>query len=644
MILALVLTATLQGNPEPERPQQAPADSPARVESATRTPIDPFLAPLSISLEEPGDFLHMGARFLTDLFRSVPGMEYNRPSSTEFSLGTRGFNDDSSASQGIHGYHDGRQIYNDFFGAVIWESIPVLVEEISSIETIRGPGSFLHGPNALHGLVHVRTRRPSDYPDRTFIAHAELGTYDSNVESLIYVRKEGRSALKVKIAHDDIGEFDDADERPNAKNKTFFETRFETRVGDSGTIDVAGGFSRQRVNTLIPSFSIDGTPFVVLEDTFRSEIREGYLNASYSLGDFLTLRSSWTRWLSDNDPDSARQGMVPPTYIPFSVDHDAVDAELLHTRKFGTQHEVTVGAGYRYSTFVAEDVTDGRHSTSMGWAFVQDQFSPDDSLSITLGVRWDDHSRTNHSIAPRAALVWQFVENHALRASYGEGFRNPSLRELWLTMPTGLDGDGNGVNDASGVVTGNLGLKPEHMRSVEVGYRARLPDDGLFQIAAYYNRLDDLINFVGPMPVNSSKAESFGLEAGLKWDLSRTISVFANAATTERRDDGSHERNPGAPRYVGSAGVRLSARPGFSGSLWVSAIDEVEFVDPNGSSLGRVDGYALVNARLSHGFEVDKVTGTLFVQAFNLLDHDHREHPSGDEYGILFSAGAELSW
>jgi iron complex outermembrane receptor protein len=637
---AISLLALLIQAPQ-EEPAQARRQAP-EVDSATRTGLDPFYAPLSIDLLERADFIHLGVRFLPDLLRSVTGMEYNRPSSTEFSLGTRGFNDDSSASQGIHGYHDRRQIYNDFFGAVIWDSIPVTLDEVEKIEVIRGPGSFLHGPNALHGLVNIVTKNPLKYDNHEFILHAELGTYESNLETLVYVRKEGSSALKVKLAHDDIAEFEDEDARPNAKNKTFLELRFESAFEEAGTLDVTGGLSRQRVNTLIPPFSVP--PAVVLEDSFRSELREGYLNAVYTLGDLL-LRSSWTRWLADNVPDSARLGVQPiPTYIPFTVDHDAADVELLYTRKLGPEHLVTVGSGYRYSTFVTDAVTDGRNSTSAGWAFVQDQFTPADNLWITLGVRWDDHSRTRHSIAPRAAVVWEFVDDHVLRASYGEGFRNPSLRELWLVMPTGLDVDNDGTNDVPGLVTGNLELEPEHLRSVEAGYRGRLPHKITVSVAAYYNRLDDLINFVGPLPQNSAKAESFGLETGVTWDLTRTISAFANYSATERRDGDSNERNPGAPRFVASGGIRLTSNPGFSGSLWVSAIDDVEFVDPAGVSLGAVDGYLLLNARLSHGFQWEKVRGSLFVQAFNALDHDHREHPSGDEYGLLFSAGAELTW
>ena len=64
---------------------------------------------------------------------------------------------------------DGRSVYLDFFGMVLWDSLPVGAEDVEQIEVVRGPASVTWGPNAMTGAVHSsRGRRatPSGRPSR----------------------------------------------------------------------------------------------------------------------------------------------------------------------------------------------------------------------------------------------------------------------------------------------------------------------------------------------------------------------------------------------------------------------------------------------------------------------------------------------
>ena len=53
---------------------------------------------------------------------------------------------------------DGRSLYQDFFGFVMWDFLPVNLNEIKQIEVIRGPASAVWGANALYGVVNVITQ------------------------------------------------------------------------------------------------------------------------------------------------------------------------------------------------------------------------------------------------------------------------------------------------------------------------------------------------------------------------------------------------------------------------------------------------------------------------------------------------------
>ena len=91
--------------------------------------------------------------------------------------------------------------------------------------------------------------------------------------------------------------------------------------------------------------------------------------------------------------------------------------------------------------------------------------------------------------------------------------------------------------------------------------------------------------------------------------------------------------------------VRAVHDTGLSGMLWVNFFDSIEFIDKStGTSLGRVPSYTLVNAKLWYPFRLGKADGRVFLQGFNLLDKVHREHPQGQEYGLLAMAGVEIAW
>lgn len=587
----------------------------------------------------------LGVRFVVDVLRIAPGLEVQRMSSTESSVSLRSYNDDSSSSQGVMGLYDGRQVYNEFFGAVLWDNLPVTLDDTRQVEIIRGPGSFLYGPNAMHGLVNIISKSPLDYPkDHQVFMHAAYGSYRSDLETFTYVRRDGDAALKVKVGHEDISGFDYP--HGNTKDKGFIEARFETLLGGDldHRLDFSGGASQQRFNILIPTFS--GLPNVV----FSSEADEPFARATYALGDF-KVKSSWTEFDAVTVPDRV--------YTGFDIVVDVVDLDIQYTGRIGA-HVATAGIGERYATYETSDadVSRGRHRTRLGWLYFQDEWKITPEIDLTGGLRIDDHSVVGTHLSPRLALVWQVDRGSAkpggeprpeepytgqvLRATAGYGYRNPSLRELWFDMP---------VFGGFGTIAGNRDLDPEFMRSFEVGYWGRPIDFVQIECSVYYNRIDDLVEYRQPnppvpvfAPTNVGEEEAYGVETRVEANVADPLFAFATHAFEIRRDRETHDRNPAAPRHKAGAGLRYEDKP-WGAMLWATFFDDIEFIDTaTGASLGKLDEYALLNARVWRTFKLPGVDGRIFLQAFNLLDHDHREHAQGESYGLLFMGGLDLAW
>jgi hypothetical protein len=80
--------------------------------------------------------------------------------------------------------------------------------------------------------------------------------------------------------------------------------------------------------------------------------------------------------------------------------------------------------------------------------------------------------------------------------------------------------------------------------------------------------------------------------------------------------------------------------------VWGTFFDESDFQEKGATAtnLGGVPAYTLLNLKVWYPFKLGSAEGKVFLQGFNLLDNVHKEHPDGDAYGLIGSAGVELAW
>src|SRR5262245_56033154 len=108
VMVLLMASAVLAQDPveppplPPPLPPVTPSGSPVLVSRQAAT----------TSVVRGEELRSLGVHFLSDGFRIVPGLEITRMSSTEANVSLRGYNDDTSASQGVMALLDRRQVYN----------------------------------------------------------------------------------------------------------------------------------------------------------------------------------------------------------------------------------------------------------------------------------------------------------------------------------------------------------------------------------------------------------------------------------------------------------------------------------------------------------------------------------------------------
>jgi outer membrane receptor for ferrienterochelin and colicin/pimeloyl-ACP methyl ester carboxylesterase len=607
-------------------------------------------APSSVSVVPGQTVPRSGARYVSDSLRMVPGIEVQRFSSTESGVAFRGFVDTSTAAQGTLGLVDNRQVYNQFLGNVLWDQLAVRLEDIKQVEIVRGPGSFIYGPNAMHGVVNILTKSPLDYQRSSASVTAHAGSYDSFVAGATLVRRTDYSGFKMTAQWDDIDQFDN--ERGDTRNKGFAEAAYEVQLNGEPdhVLGMSTGFSQQLFDLLLPALE------AIPDTTAANEGRDLFFNANYRKGGEKDLSFKAQLYWNGFDADFT----AAEFYSPFSLNLDSVyfDTQVTWDPE---KHRVTGGVGYRHSAFDTfdSDVSEGGHSVNEFWLFVQDEWTISDRLFLTFGARVDHHSETGAHLSPRIAAVWEFARNNFFRASAGRGFRNPSLRELWFDMPiTGVPGL------PPVTIAGNEDLDPESLTSFEIGYfgawgplvDARpgtvievkpLGESRQFEagVNLFYNLVDDLVGFesdpLDPLtvfPVNQDDEEVFGFEVEGRFILRDAFSAFANYSYAVRQNRETGEESKVTPRNTANAGIS------YTGEKW-NAMLWANFRGSSEEEGEKADAYVLINGSVAYLFPIiGGAEGQAFVRFFNLLDDEHKEHPQGDSYGIIITGGLQIDW
>ena len=161
---------------------------------------------------------------------------------------------------------------------------------------------------------------------------------------------------------------------------------------------------------------------------------------------------------------------------------------------------LTTGVNWNHITNTA-NIT-GTHHTDNVAAYLQYDHRIADKLSLSAGMRleyyrMDDHYKEANiqigkwlcPVRPvfRAGLNWEIYKAGFLRASFGQGYRNPSITEKFARKDIG----GVGVYP-------NHDIKPESGFNAEIGYKQLYkfgPITGTLDVAAFYTEYRDMIEY-----------------------------------------------------------------------------------------------------------------------------------------------------
>lgn len=416
------------------------------------------------------------------------------------------------------------------------------LENLASVEIFKGPNSGLYGPDAIGGVINLRTLDPFAGDPQRLSLLAEGGSWwTARGDALGAWRNEsfGISAGVGGVRTDNDQPNSEYEQGSGVVNAVY-------RATDRLSFDLLAVASASSVGlpnaTVLPTYpenqKNDISSFLI-SPGLRWEADEWGIRSFYSRSEGkLEARQTESFGGFDNDNDFE----TTTDEFELQLDYTGIDDVVLTggISYLRNHYERTPGPT-SFSTPFDESV-------SNTGVFGQAQFFLTEQTTVVGSLRLDHYSDYGDDSNPvtGSLQVDHLVESTdtMLSAKAGRGF----------APPTG--------NDLSGSPSGDLA--PEKSWSFEVGFEQPLPEtEASFSAVLFYNTIEDLIQAAPPtfIPENLSETETWGLELGANWQVSEEW--LFNASFTFLHAEVSE----GSYFLTGSPGDQLIRRPKYSGTL-----------------------------------------------------------------------------
>ncbi|MFK3889082.1 TonB-dependent receptor plug domain-containing protein [Sphingomonas sp. NPDC079357] len=596
--LPLLLCSTAAFAQEAPRPDAAATDTGADiVVAANRAPVEADRVAASVTVLDKNAIDRAQDLSVADLLLRTPGVSLSRNGGygTSTSLRIRGAEADQTVV-----VIDGVKINDPSSPGGGYNFANLLIGDASRIEVLRGPQSILWGSQAIGGVVNIVTPLPTATLEGSI--DLEGGSRETVSARAALGGTTGPLAWRVgaqTFTTDGISALAAGTERDGYRNQNV-QARAVLTIAPGISADLRGSYANGRND--FDGFSGD-TPEYGLTREFV-----GYAGLNIDLFD-ARLRNRFGYGYTDTDRDNYNPDQVQQTqtFAALGRNHRLEYQGTLAVTKgvdavFGVENEVS-----RFSTASSDFSPPYALGTPAGGRaeltsfYGQLNLSPLDGLTLNGGVRHDDHSRFGTQTLFAGGANWVLPTGTVLRASYSEGFKAPTLYQLFSEY-------------------GNQALNPERAKGWEAGAEQRFMDGRYALGGTYFERRSrDQIVYTGcnsgttdPLCFvpGSTTEQRFGYYQNVARAFARGVEAVARAQVGEHLSlDGnyswvlSEDRSPGRTfgnwlprRPRDTANVSATYTFAESGSFGVAARFAGKSFD-NASNATRLDGYTLVDLR-----------------------------------------------
>jgi outer membrane receptor protein involved in Fe transport len=529
----------------------------------------------NVTVLDRSEIAATGARSVPELLRRQAGLFVTSTTSNPAGVlvEARGFNNGGALGSSLLVQVDGRRVNEADTGNTDWAFLPL--DQIETIEIVRGPASAMYGDNAVGGVINIRML-PEAGPLRV-TARGRIGRHETYDGSVRAAGTAGNvTGFLAFTGYDTAGYRDRSD---------FTDERVDASVeytGDSFGAGFKGGFNdNQR------EFPCALDPLELMGPRGRRGADPG------SIGDMSAVQSyfvqAWAEYFFAEDIELR----VEPYYnhrtddVQISTSNGGrfdiatekksvgVDAHVRIDRKiFGHENRFIAGAEFLHNGVETDSVStlgltliDSERQLYSG--YIQEEFSVNDKLLLSGGLRLDravygiatqvfdtmgaalsaDRAKPAFTLwSPRASATYSFLDCLSGYLSYSRGFRLPNFDEdapFFGAVPN---------------------LEEQISDSIEIGFKGE-GDRINASLSLYWMWVENEILFDPDITqltnTNLDQTTHRGIEAAVNVSVFDWLSVYANYTL-----DDVHVTKESNPNFLGR---RLPLTPLHRGTLGATA-------------------------------------------------------------------------
>jgi vitamin B12 transporter len=583
------------------------------VVTANKTPTEKSKVGSTVTVITKKDIDKESKPTLNDYLTLVPGLHVASPGGLgqESSLSMRG-----ADKKYIKTLFNGIDISDPTSTQVQTPYQNLLIGGIGSVEVLKGSQSTLYGSDAIAGVIGISTLtgiEPGIHQEISGEAGSR-GTYRGGY-SLTGANDTGKAALGIYgldtagISAALVNGVPAVDSNPSHLERDGFQDFNVNFAGEKQITDYFSVFGSALYINAKGDYDDSGNPPTDnTHNTFSTEQKAARLGFNLDLLDG-RLKNTFSVQASqiDRGLDSVT------TFGPYNADFRGKRIKAEYQGSFEASRWLTLqyGADYEKQSAHATDNygADTNESFNIGGLWSQAIVAPIENLTLTAGVRHDEHSEFGGYTTYRLTGSYLLPEyGTRFHSSYGTGFRSPSLYELYDPY------------------AGNAALQPEQSKSFDIGVEQTMLGGRLVGDITYFmlntNNLIDYDYSTSRYVQLPGTTHRDGIEVSLTWAANSQLDIGASYTYTHtRQPDG--ERRPRIPEhdFAVSATYRPAEKWALTGVVH-TALNTMDRISPSYGTFVDVplDDYVLVDAKIS--YKPTEAT-ELYVRGENLLNQKY---------------------
>jgi len=475
---------------------------------------------VSMSIIKPELIENKATRDAESIIEQVPGVQIN-----ENQASIRGGSGWSyGAGSRVLVMVDGMPMLAGDANDIKWSAIPL--ENISQIEVLKGASSVLYGSSALNGVINIRTKYPKDEPITKI--NISNGFYMAG-----YGKRKGTSFIGGDSILDKRGEQTWWNSPRGYAQGNFTHLR---KINENSELVLGGSFMKDQ------GYRLGSNDQRIRVNGGWKHFSKKYNGLSYgiNLNNNFNKSTTFFLWASADSVLHALGGTndSTTTMSTSSTSRIMIDPYISYINKNGNEHQFKTrffrtdnknntnqgaSSDYYFSEYQFQKRFNNKLSLSSGamssYTLVKSQLYGDHNstniagyiqgdkkwrkFNITAGMRMEYfkidsvqskgklfNADLNIPFQPvfRFGATYQPMEYTFLRASYGQGYRFPSIAEKYISSSVGS------LN-----VFPNLNIQPEYGWSAELGLKQGFKIknfQGYLDISGFITQYNDMMEFI----------------------------------------------------------------------------------------------------------------------------------------------------